>query len=311
MKRWGIIWLAIALAFASTCVCASEKVTLYLTNAQGTVVATMDTKGNVTYTAAYRPYGKQQVGTPQSGPGYTGHVNDPGTGLVYMQARYYDPEIGRFLSPDPVAPTSGNLFNFGRYTYVNDNPVDNTDPDGRQSCPQCLYYPESMAGSYEHQAEINQGASRIALEGMVGLAPVVGDAQSVVEATNNPTPLNIAIAVVGIIPEAGTAITDVAKVAKVAKEAEKGSAEVERAKNIAKGIPESRLGPSGKPMVHTVEHSTRKAAREAAEREAPAGGKARFDAHPQDGQKPHFQAEDANGVNAKPVVHHCVPNKSC
>lgn len=102
-----------------------------------------------------------------------------------------------------------------------------------------------------------------------------------------------------------------AAAAKVAEKAEEGGAAAERAKNIAKGIPEARLGPSGKPMVHTVEHSTRKAAREAAEGEAPAGGKTRFDAHPQDGQKPHFQAENAKGENVKPVVHHCVPNKSC
>nr|WP_273072018.1 MULTISPECIES: RHS repeat-associated core domain-containing protein [Alteromonas] len=33
---------------------------------------------------------------------YTGHIKDSNTGLVYMQARYYDPVIGRFCSNDPV-----------------------------------------------------------------------------------------------------------------------------------------------------------------------------------------------------------------
>ncbi len=130
MKQWGIIWLTIALAFVSVSACAAEKTTYYVTNAQGTVVATMDSQSNVTYTATYRPYGKQQLGTPQAGPGYTGHVNDPDTGLVYMQARYYDPGVGRFLSVDPVALKSGNLFKFGRYTYTKDNPVINIDPNG-------------------------------------------------------------------------------------------------------------------------------------------------------------------------------------
>jgi hypothetical protein len=89
----------------------------------------------------------------------------------------------------------------------------------------------------------------------------------------------------------------------------KGAAAETRAANLAKGIPASKLGPSGKPMVHTVQHATRKEAREAAQREAnQAGGQVRHDAHPQDGQKPHFQAEDAKGENVKPVVHHCPPD---
>ncbi len=111
----------------------AEKVTYYVADAQGTVVATMNSQAAVTYTAAYRPYGKQAQGAAQTGPGYTGHVNDAATGLVYMQQRYYDPEAGRFLSVDPVVPAPGDVFNFGRYTYANDNPIVNTDPDGRNA----------------------------------------------------------------------------------------------------------------------------------------------------------------------------------
>lgn len=91
-----------------------------------------------------------------------------------------------------------------------------------------------------------------------------------------------------------------------------GNAESERQRNRDRGIPDSKLGPSGKPKVHSVQHSTRKSAEQAAKKEADrAGGKVRNDAHPKDGQKPHFQAEDAKGKNVKPVVHHCKPGKSC
>ena len=38
----------------------------------------------------------------RSGIGFTGHVNDPDTGFVYMQQHYYDPYAGRFLSVDPI-----------------------------------------------------------------------------------------------------------------------------------------------------------------------------------------------------------------
>lgn len=62
---------------------------------------------------------------------YSGHVSDPETGLIYIQARYHDPEVGRFLSVDPDEPKPGNVFNFNRYEYVNNNPIMRVDPTGR------------------------------------------------------------------------------------------------------------------------------------------------------------------------------------
>lgn len=106
-------------------------VTYVYTDPQGTPLAEADASGTITATFDYAPYGSQAMGTPPDGPGYTGHVNDPDTGLVYMQARYYDPGVGRFLSVDPVGPSAGDVFNFNRYAYANNNPVNRIDPDGR------------------------------------------------------------------------------------------------------------------------------------------------------------------------------------
>lgn len=106
---------------------AAETVTYYYTSPQGTVLATADAAGNVLSTADYRPYGSQVLGTPEVGPGYTGHVNDPDSALIYMQARYYDPEMARFLSADPI-PNMGS-----RYAYADNNPTAYTDPSGLQS----------------------------------------------------------------------------------------------------------------------------------------------------------------------------------
>ncbi len=61
---------------------------------------------------------------------YTGQEQDPETGLYFYQARYYNPVLGRFLSPDPVVPGAGNPQSLNRYTYVNNNPVNFTDPSG-------------------------------------------------------------------------------------------------------------------------------------------------------------------------------------
>lgn len=135
IKRWlALAGLLLATTLSAQLAAASEKVTYLITDAQGSVVAEMDAQGNVTYTAAYRPYGHQQVGAPQPSPGYTGHVNDPDTGLVYMQHRYYGPDTARFLSVDPVVPKPGNVFNFNRYAYVGNNPVNRIDPSGMFEC---------------------------------------------------------------------------------------------------------------------------------------------------------------------------------
>jgi RHS repeat-associated protein len=108
----------------------------YYTDAQGTVLAKADASGAIVAAYDYAPYGTAvaSMSPAPSGPGYTGHVNDPESGLVYMQARYYGPVVGRFLSVDSVGPSSGNVFIFNRYTYVNNNPIAGVDPTGMYNC---------------------------------------------------------------------------------------------------------------------------------------------------------------------------------
>jgi RHS repeat-associated protein len=69
----------------------------------------------------------------RNGVGYTGHVEDGATGLSYMQQRYYDPQLGLFLSVDPVTAYDQPLVAFNRYRYANNNPYKFFDPDGRFS----------------------------------------------------------------------------------------------------------------------------------------------------------------------------------
>jgi RHS repeat-associated protein len=79
------------------------------------------------------PWGLVNCGTVPSLPcsGFNGHVNDASSGMVYMQARYYSPDIGRFASVDPKPRKPGEIPSFGRYVYTNNNPITNTDMDGR------------------------------------------------------------------------------------------------------------------------------------------------------------------------------------
>jgi RHS repeat-associated protein len=105
------------------------------TDALGSPVAVTDEAARVVDRNDHEPYGAV-IGKPTfAGIGYTGHVMDGATGLTYMQQRYYDASIGRFLSVDPVAANAATGANFSRYWYGDNNPYKFTDPDGRQAQP--------------------------------------------------------------------------------------------------------------------------------------------------------------------------------
>jgi RHS repeat-associated protein len=61
---------------------------------------------------------------------FTGKELDPESGLYYYGGRYYDPEISRFISPDPFVQSPDDPQNLNRYSYVNNNPQNYIDPSG-------------------------------------------------------------------------------------------------------------------------------------------------------------------------------------
>ena len=67
------------------------------------------------------------------GRGYTGHEHFPSVGLIHMNGRMYDAQIGRFLSPDNYIQNPYNTQNYDRYGYVLNNPLIFTDPTGEQT----------------------------------------------------------------------------------------------------------------------------------------------------------------------------------
>ena len=103
------------------------------TDALGSPVAWTNAAGQLLSRTRYEPYGATAASTNPTGVGYTGHVNDADTGLVYMQQRYYDPVAGRFLSVDPVVSDPQSGVGFNRFAYVGNNPMNNVDPTG-ESC---------------------------------------------------------------------------------------------------------------------------------------------------------------------------------
>ena len=66
----------------------------------------------------------------QTDRGFTGHEMLDIVGLIHMNGRIYDANLGRFLSADPYIHFPGNLQDYNRYSYVGNNPLKFTDPSG-------------------------------------------------------------------------------------------------------------------------------------------------------------------------------------
>jgi RHS repeat-associated protein len=100
------------------------------TDHNGSIQAETNDGGNEVQRKTYWPYGSlldQGTGLPES-RGYTAQRQDE-TGLFYLHARYYDPEIGRFISPDPTVPSTASV-GLNRYAYAANDPVNYTDTNG-------------------------------------------------------------------------------------------------------------------------------------------------------------------------------------
>ncbi len=94
----------------------------------GSVRAVTDTAGAEVRSQQHTPFGDQHsvTGTHYDSRGWIGEREEE-TELVYLNARYYDPEIGRFTAPDPIAFPGQGL---NRYTYALNNPINLSDPSG-------------------------------------------------------------------------------------------------------------------------------------------------------------------------------------
>ena len=118
----------------------------FLGDALGSVRQLTDQAGAITYAASYDPYGvvTQSSGAGQSAYGYTGEQQDA-SGLVYLRARYYNPNDGRFMSRDTWGGDENRPMSMNRWMYASGNPIRFIDPTGH-------YYDRqaAVANAYQH-----------------------------------------------------------------------------------------------------------------------------------------------------------------
>ena len=154
-----------------------------LTNAQGDVLGLYNGNGELKIAYTYDTWGKVLSETDAQGNSltgnlieysklnpfrYRGYYYDSETGLYYLQSRYYDPEIGRFLNADGYVTTGQGLLSYNMFAYCGNNPVNRVDYTGRIWSAICEFAKTAVA-------EIGKamGVMSFAYAGFGGLA--IGD----------------------------------------------------------------------------------------------------------------------------------------
>ena len=117
---------------------------LYEKNLQGDIVGICNSSGTCVASYAYDAWGNVVSGSYSSGYAdvynsnpfrYRGYYWDSETGFYYISSRYYDPEVGRWISPEPNVDygefdVGSEILGYNVYAYCFNNPVNNFDPNG-------------------------------------------------------------------------------------------------------------------------------------------------------------------------------------
>ena len=200
---------------------------LYRKDVQGNITALLDKDGKVVVEYKYDAWGNHAIldgngNDLASGVGvlnpfrYRSYYYDEETDLYYLQTRYYDPEVGRFLSQDDVsylAPDNINGLNL--YAYCSNNPVMNVDPTGRFIIAFLigLFVASVVIGAVAggvtaavQGQDVFQGIlGGLAIGALIGLGLVIGIGLMAVGVTIGATIVGVASLLVGAAIIGGTA----------------------------------------------------------------------------------------------------------
>jgi RHS repeat-associated protein len=136
--RKGALSLSILLVGVMAWQIASAEVDYFHTDHLGSTAVGTNSSGAVQQVECYTPFGEILCHNPPSPPFnkggnggiylFTGQELDREAALYYYGARYYDPALARFVSPDPLVQVDSGRLN--PYAYAGNNPLRNIDPNG-------------------------------------------------------------------------------------------------------------------------------------------------------------------------------------
>jgi len=129
----------------------------------GSSVLVTDETGQTVWSTEYTPFGKTAAveGELKNAAKFTGKDFDADVNLWYFNARWYDEEVGRFISEDTVPIDPNDPFTLNFYTYVANNPINRIDPSGNSWLSDTYESVVNYLGNkgYKTNAQINNEAN--------------------------------------------------------------------------------------------------------------------------------------------------------
>ena len=148
----------------------------YVKNLQGDVTQIRDVNNNLTASYVYDAWGKVLSVTESNNNNigsknairYRGYYYDTESNLYYLNARYYDPQIKRFLNPDGILGANGDIIGYNMYAYCSNAPVLFNDFSGLRK----MLYDKDLGGS---SARVNDNYINRARDGIKKIKEGVND----------------------------------------------------------------------------------------------------------------------------------------
>jgi RHS repeat-associated protein len=170
---------------------SSNNVSYYFADHLGTARVSTNSSGTICYDADFYPFGGERIITDSCDSAYkfTGKERDSESGLDDFEARYYSSALGRFTIPDWAASATavpyadfGDPQSLNLYSYVRNNPLLKTDPDGHDCCDfwQVVNFVGGLINAYGSDNLAGAGRQQQpTTEGKIGAA--VGDTAAAVQ----------------------------------------------------------------------------------------------------------------------------------
>jgi len=120
----------------------------FLTDQVDSVNVVLNDKGDAVTRTEYKPYGETwvQEGDKSNRPKFNSQELDVETGYYFYNARYYEAEIGRFITADNIIPEEYSTQSWNRFSYCKGNPIKYKDPTGH----------EYSGNAYDYSMVVNQ-----------------------------------------------------------------------------------------------------------------------------------------------------------